>query len=137
MPVAAGGIDSALDLEMLRRMQKTHPTLVGRLLGHVSELCAEGDPADAAPPSVRRTSRQLKMTAHSLKSSSANIGAMQLSGLCRELEARLKSATEWDADANLARDVEAIESAYARAEAALTKLKAELPAAGAGKGRRA
>ncbi len=111
-------------MEMLQRMQKTHPALLGRLIGTYLNY---------APPAVQQLLaalvaedfNQLKTTAHSLKSSSANIGATTLSGLCRDLENRLKTATTWDGPTNLA-SVAEIENAFQAVVAALAPLKAEL-----------
>ena len=119
----------ALDLDMLKRMQKTHPALLGRLLTTYLNY---------APKAIAqlRTSLEtcdqngLKTNAHSLKSSSANVGAVALSGLCRDLEARLKTTSEWDGAANTVA-VAAIEHAFGLAETAMKALQTELtPQAG-------
>ncbi len=113
-----------LDTEMLQRMQKTHPTLLGRLISTYLSY---------APKAVLQLREAmdgknhagLKSTSHSLKSSSANLGAIALSAQCRELEARLKATTDWDDAAN-AKDVAAIEATFASTEAALTQLQSEI-----------
>jgi HPt (histidine-containing phosphotransfer) domain-containing protein len=56
-------------------------------------------------------------TAHNLKSSSANVGAMSLSAFCRELEGLGRANTLTDATAVL----DNLVSEYARVEAALTE----------------
>ena len=117
----------ALDMDTLRRMQKTHPALVGRLVDTYLNYAPKAIQA-LLVALVEEDNLQLKTTAHSLKSSSANIGAMQLSGLCRTLEARLKDATDWDAGANLSAVAE-IESAFQAVAAALVALQVELKAA--------
>jgi HPt (histidine-containing phosphotransfer) domain-containing protein len=53
---------------------------------------------------------------HSLKSSSASIGAMRLSKLCADLEAYLRGSLP---DLNVPGQVEQIENEFARVEAAL------------------
>ena len=113
-----------LDTEMLQRMQKTHPTLLGRLITTYLNY------APKAVTQLReavdgKNHAALKSTAHSLKSSSANLGAIALSAQCRELEARLKATTEWDDAAN-AKNVAAIEATFASTEAALTLLQSEI-----------
>jgi HPt (histidine-containing phosphotransfer) domain-containing protein len=56
-----------------------------------------------------------RRAAHSLKSNSANFGAMALSGMCKELEEMGKSGTLEGADPQIAR----AEEEYARVRAAL------------------
>jgi signal transduction histidine kinase/CheY-like chemotaxis protein len=126
-PAAPVSTEGALDMEMLRRMQKTHPSLVGRLIDTYLNY---------APKAIQQLvvaletedHGQLKITAHSLKSSSANIGAMALSGLCREVEHRLKTSEVWDGEVNLNAVVE-IEASFQAVHAALIALKDELKAA--------
>jgi HPt (histidine-containing phosphotransfer) domain-containing protein len=73
-------------LASLRDLQETgEPDIVaeigGLFLEHApSKLSAIRDAAD------RKDARGLQMAAHSLKSSSAYVGAMRLSALCKELE---------------------------------------------------
>ncbi len=125
-PAAPVSIDGALDMEMLRRMQKTHPALVGRLIDTYLNY---------APKAIQqlisavadKDHGQLKITAHSLKSSSANIGAAALSALCREVEARLKASGDWDHEKNAAAVI-AIEAAFQAVHAALVQLREELKA---------
>jgi signal transduction histidine kinase/CheY-like chemotaxis protein/HPt (histidine-containing phosphotransfer) domain-containing protein len=127
VPVDAEEVAAALDLETLRRMQKSHPSLAGRLvdtyLGYAPKAIQQMLAALTA-----EDNKQLMTTAHSLKSSSANIGAMHLSGLCRALEARLKNATTWDAGPNLAA-VADIERAFQAVAVALGGFQAEIRAA--------
>ncbi len=120
---------SELDREQLDRMQKTHPKLVMRLL---ETYLTHGPQAmqNLLAALVEEDVARLKMAAHSLKSSSANVGATRLSELCRDLEARMKLAASWDASANLAAVAE-IETAYHAAIAALAALRDELGSAGA------
>lgn len=113
-----------LDTEMLQRMQKTHPTLLGRLIttyiGYAPKAVVQLQEALDT-----KSHAALKATAHSLKSSSANVGAAQLSGLCRDLEARLKATSDWD-DATNPAAVAAIAAAYAATEVALMRLQSEI-----------
>ena len=121
-PVSAEG---AIEMPVLLQMQKTHATLLSRLLdtylGYspkaIQQMMAALEAQDHG---------QLKITAHSLKSSSANLGAMKLSGLCRDLEHRLKSTEAWDGPAYGAAVME-IENAFFEANAALRQFKESLP----------
>lgn len=126
VPVEPLAVQEALNLDQLRQMQTAHPTLVARLvetyLGYAPKAIHQ-----MLTALVEQDIVQLKMTAHSLKSSSANLGALALSGLCRDLETKLKTATEWDADANIA-DVAAIESEFQAVAVGLGNLRAELKA---------
>ena len=66
----------------------------------------------------------LVMPAHSLKSSSLNLGALELGELCRDLEALARAGTVSDA-----RDrVEAIETSFGRARRALLAMREDRPA---------
>lgn len=127
VPVEPSAVEAALNLDQLRQMQKTHPVLVSRLietyLGYAPKAIHQ-----MLSALVEQDITQLKTTAHSLKSSSANVGALALSGLCKDLEAKMKSATAWDADANIG-DVAAIESAFQAVAVALGDLRTELKAA--------
>jgi CheY-like chemotaxis protein len=127
IPVDADEVEKALDLSPLRSMQKTHPSLAGRL---VDTYLGYGPKAiqQMLAALVAKDIAQLKITAHSLKSSSANLGAMTLSGLCRELEMRMKMATEFDSEANIAAVAE-IERAFQAVAVALGNVRDELKAA--------
>ncbi len=72
----------------------------------------------------------LTAAAHSLKSSSANVGAMGLSALCRDLEAltRIEGASVDDSCEQL---VGLVEAEFDRVEAALLALRIELGEAAA------
>ena len=77
-----------------------------RQLGQLAEAARRDDPGE-----VRRL-------AHSLKSSSASVGAMRLSLLCRELEARA------GAEARLGADVEGLRAEFGQLRARLEPLAA-------------
>jgi HPt (histidine-containing phosphotransfer) domain-containing protein len=62
---------------------------------------------------------ELLIASHSLKTNSANVGAMQLSALCRLLEADARSGEVPDAVAR----VEGAEGAFAAARAELLELR--------------
>jgi signal transduction histidine kinase/CheY-like chemotaxis protein/HPt (histidine-containing phosphotransfer) domain-containing protein len=91
----------AIDREHLERMHKTHPKLVARLietyLNHGPQVVQNLTSAVADEDIAK-----MQMAAHSLKSSSANVGAARLSELCRDLETRLRTAEAWDGPANAA-----------------------------------
>ncbi len=126
VPVSKQAVSAAVDMSVLRGMQKSHPALVGRL---VSTYLAYGPQAiqQLLAALVEEDVAALKMAAHSLKSSSGNIGANLLSDLCRDLELRLKTATTWDAGGNLA-SVADIETAFQAVAVSLGALQAELKA---------
>ncbi|HRY14903.1 MAG TPA: Hpt domain-containing protein, partial [Candidatus Competibacteraceae bacterium] len=65
----------------------------------------------------------LRMAAHTLKSSSANIGALPLQGLCKELEMQARRRQVTDAEAQRV----GIEQAFTAAQAMLRR---ELPEMG-------
>lgn len=80
-PVVDMGVVNALresvgdDDDFVRELVETY---IGEGRGHLdalAEAAAKGDPAEAVRPS------------HTLKSSSASVGAMRLSELCRSIEA--------------------------------------------------
>lgn len=114
---------AVLDPDVIERMRKTHAALLERIVRtyaqHAPAAIAGLDRAIAA-----ESTGDLRTTAHSLKSSSAQVGAMRLSTMCRDLESRLKQASEWDSPANLAA-VEAIKSEYAAVAAELAALELE------------
>jgi HPt (histidine-containing phosphotransfer) domain-containing protein len=64
----------------------------------------------------------LHRAAHSLKSNSADFGALTLSELCRELEARGKDGVL----AGAAELIERVEAEYAKAETALKAIRQDL-----------
>jgi signal transduction histidine kinase/CheY-like chemotaxis protein len=85
----------SLDTEMLARLQSSHPALLARLIETYLTiapqlLCQLSAAAMDANPELLRT------TAHSLKSSSANVGAAKLSELCHDLEDQVRSNLQAD-----------------------------------------
>jgi HPt (histidine-containing phosphotransfer) domain-containing protein len=83
----------------------------------VDTYIADGDGQVAAlrEAADRGSVADLVRPAHSLKSSSLNIGALALGELCRDLEAASREGTVRDAQAR----VEAIDVAFAKARQAL------------------
>jgi HPt (histidine-containing phosphotransfer) domain-containing protein len=74
--------------------------------------------AEARGALGRGAHADLRRAVHTLKSSSANVGALRLSSLCRELEARTKDSVPDDAAAQVAQ----IELEYAGVREALMTL---------------
>ncbi len=78
-------------MELIGRMRSTNNDLLNRLIETylnyapkaVTQLLAAANEKNA---------ESIRTTAHSLKSSSANVGAMPLSTLCRDLEQLMKSS---------------------------------------------
>jgi HPt (histidine-containing phosphotransfer) domain-containing protein len=69
---------------------------------------------------VTGNAEQLRRAAHSLKSNSANLGAMALSARCKELEMMGKAGTLEGADGKLAVVTQGYEQARAALEAIRT-----------------
>jgi len=98
-PVGEPGLDLGI-LDSLRAMQRPgDPDLVGEVIGlFVADaersIARMRETLDAADP------EGLKRAAHTLKGSSGNVGAFQLSGLCRELEP-VALAGDWERAAAL------------------------------------
>ena len=125
-PLATDPADSPLDeraLAQIRSMQRPGaPSLLNKIIGLYLDSSPEllqklrdaiaGEDAGA-----------LRQAAHSLKSSSANLGATRLAALCKELEQRGREGRLEDAPCLL----EELEICYARA---LEALKAELKSPG-------
>ena len=116
---AASSIDQAV-LDKIRALERNGaPALVAQLVRLylrdtptlVEQMRQAVDSRDCAA---------LRAAAHTLKSSSANVGAMKLHGLCRELEARAREHQVPDARERVA----AIDEEFM---AARTILRQELP----------
>jgi HPt (histidine-containing phosphotransfer) domain-containing protein len=87
------GLTAVLDAESLERLRELDPqgangllprvlrafdTSLGRLLGQLDEARARNDAA------------AMRHVAHTLKSSSASVGALELSRICADIERRLR-----------------------------------------------
>ena len=99
VPDACAGV---LDEAALANLRSLDPTGKARLLERVlaafeASLARLGPQLDAA----RRSgdAEAVKQVAHTLKSSSASIGAIKLSRLCAEMEAMIRNGTCLDLDA--------------------------------------
>lgn len=119
----------SLDNALISRLKAAHKPLLERLIETYLSY---------VPKAVQQLKAQLLVlnaagltaAAHSLKSSSANVGAMGLSALCRDLEAltRIEGASVDDSCEQL---VGRIEAEFDRVEAALLALRIELGEAAA------
>jgi CheY-like chemotaxis protein/HPt (histidine-containing phosphotransfer) domain-containing protein len=90
-----GGKTSSLDANVLSTLKKRHPALLARLIGTFSTIAPElSSQLSTAATSNNRD--VMRAAAHSLKSSSANIGAVRLSALCGELEDLLTADVQPD-----------------------------------------
>ena len=88
------------------------------LLSRVIRLYLSGSPkllGDLREAAVRRDTEALRKASHSLKSSSANLGALTLSSLCKELEIHAREGRVDDA----AEAVAGIEAEYGRVKSFL------------------
>ncbi len=88
------GSESVLDAEALERLRELDPRGENQLLGRV--LKAFEASAARLVPQVQHAMRAadhagVRHVAHTLKSSSASIGAMKLSHLCADIEARIRT----------------------------------------------
>ncbi len=105
LPAASIEPESSIDqgvLDKIRTLERNgSPGLVARLV----DLYLQG-----TPPLLERMKRavadrdceELRKAAHSLKSSSANVGAMPLHGLCKELELQARNRQVADAAGKIA-----------------------------------
>jgi PAS domain S-box-containing protein len=118
-PTAAhegAAIETALFEDMRAAMEEEFPTLVDAYLGGSRTLLAELAVAVAADDV-----KALYRPAHTLKSSSANLGAMRLSRLSAALELEAKSGLVKDASARVAE----IENEFRRVDAELASAMGE------------
>jgi HPt (histidine-containing phosphotransfer) domain-containing protein len=110
-----------LDAEALARLRELDPTGSTRLVGRVVE--AYRTSAGRLEPQMREALARgdhagVRHAAHTLKSASANVGALQLSALCAAVETMVRSGEV----AGLDPAVEALGLELARALAALGQL---------------
>lgn len=86
-----GQLDPGGQKGLMRKVLATYRGTLGRLGGQVRDGLAAGD-----WPTVR-------LAAHTLKSSSASVGALELSRLCAQLESAARDAQSGPAEALAAR----------------------------------
>ena len=89
-PRAATPNMGALDMELIGRLRSTNASLLARLIETYLNYAPRAIEQIKAGVSAKNTTAILQ-AAHSLKSSSANVGAGRLSNACRQLEALMKS----------------------------------------------
>ena len=120
----AGGAPAVLDAVALARLSELDPNGANRLLERVllafqASVARLHPQLDAARASDDRAT--IRLVAHTLKSSSASIGAMQLSQLCAQLEATIRL----DAGESLTPQLDALDAALAGALQAIVALLKE------------
>jgi HPt (histidine-containing phosphotransfer) domain-containing protein len=107
-------------LENIRALQAPGgPDLLSKVIG----LYLSGSPkllGDLREAAVRRDADALRRASHTLKSSSANLGASTLSSLCKELETRAREGRVDDA----AEAVAGIDAEYGKVKSFLEDLAA-------------
>jgi HPt (histidine-containing phosphotransfer) domain-containing protein len=101
---ASGPAEPVLDPAALARLTELDPTGANHLLARVlrafqTSVARLRPQADAARLSGDQAG--LRLVAHTLKSSSASIGAMHLSQLCAQIETTIRTANGDDLDAQL------------------------------------
>jgi histidine phosphotransfer protein HptB len=95
-PAGAGGGLALLDSEALARLRELDPGDKAGLLNRVLQTYTQSLERMLAQWRVARTmgdggdATTMRNIAHTLKSSSASVGALGLSSLCAEVEARLR-----------------------------------------------
>jgi CheY-like chemotaxis protein len=113
--------EPVIDEGMISALKAGRPDLLARL---IKTFLAYAPDALAGLEQARDDTdlSRLSMLAHALKSSSANLGAVKLASLCRDLEQRALAGSEAEAIAL----VVAIKAAFERVAEALEKLAANL-----------
>ena len=98
-------VSGRLDEALHETLQRSRPAFLGKLLAAFLSSVPETLQALQAAVS-EQNSELLRMTAHSLKSASANTGAKRLNELCRTLEVKLRLGADVADCQNLAAEVE-------------------------------
>jgi HPt (histidine-containing phosphotransfer) domain-containing protein len=103
-PGSGAGAPATLDADALARLAALDPKGENRLLERV--LNAFQSSATRLMPQLEAARRSadrgaIRLVAHTLKSSSASIGALALSRLCAQVEAAIRLDTDGDLDADL------------------------------------
>ncbi len=94
----AASATESFDKDVLGRLKNSHPALLARLIETYLSVAPELL-SQILAAAAEGNHDVLRATAHSLKSSSANVGAAKLSDLCRDLEHLLKTNQQADATA--------------------------------------
>jgi HPt (histidine-containing phosphotransfer) domain-containing protein len=123
MPAADDGQEACIDQGVLDKIRMLERGGAVGLLARVVELYLRGTPSliEQMKQAIGIDDQEaLRVAAHTLKSSSANVGAMKLHGLCKELESQARQRRVVEPVGQVA----AIEREFI---AARTLLRRELP----------
>lgn len=101
-------LDPSGDNGVLERVLRTFESSLGRLLAQARRAQGAHDPGT------------VRHVAHTLKSSSASVGALELSRRCADIESRLRAQRDSDLDALL-------DGMHAEGERVLSAVRAMLP----------
>ncbi len=123
---AGAGPDSALVLDpgALARLAELDPSGENRLIERVLQAFQTSSARHRLQAAAARANGDragLRLVAHTLKSASASIGALQLSQVCARIEASIRADAGADLDAELA----AMDSALEETLAAIARLLEE------------
>ena len=118
-------VSPALDPAALERLRELDPSGAGRLLERVLKafqtsavrLRAQSDAARASGDSAA-----IRLVAHTLKSSSASIGALHLSQLCAQIESTIRTSPGQDLGAQLDAFGQALDDTLATIEQLLREM---------------
>ena len=117
----ASGTNGAIDVARLdsirEAMQDEFPALLDAYLENATTLLVQ-----LREGAARSDAKAMHLPAHTLKSASANLGAMTLSGLAADLEAQARTGTVIDAAEKSAR----LEAEFARVSRALSAIASRL-----------
>jgi CheY-like chemotaxis protein/HPt (histidine-containing phosphotransfer) domain-containing protein len=119
-----------LDRPLVERMRASHAHLLGRLVSTYLEY-APGALASLGDAVRRGDKPAVSRAAHSLKSSSANVGGQRLAELCRLLEAHLRHP-DAGVDETSRRLADDIEAEYERLAVALSTIRQDIDSAASG-----
>ena len=126
---AMAGSNGGLDFSALAPLQRSHPALLARMFAtfaeHAPKMCGRIETAV-----IDANVDALRIAAHSLRSSSANVGAQRMSGLCRELE-RLSERVDLDQPTAIA-IAGKLAREWLRVQAAIQEQQRQRPSAAAG-----
>ena len=106
LPAAKGSRPEVLDREALQRLFELDPQGKGKLIERVVQ--AFGTSTERMLPQLRSAeqtgdARAVKLVAHTLKSSSASLGATDLSRMCADLEQQMRNGIPADVGAQIER----------------------------------
>ena len=119
-----------LDMEMIGRMRSTNTDLLNRLIETYLNY-APNAVTQMLAAANEKNAEGVRTTAHSLKSSSANVGAMQLSSMCRDLEQLMKTGASTETG-KCEKLVDGIEREFSFVTSDLRQVQISLPRSAAG-----